>query len=139
MHRHTEWMRGKGRAYADARNEQVKAYQGTFAGKMALRAGQLNTAAKRRGAQGRISSGDLISLWARQNGIDTSAPVRCAGCGAVTPDWHVDHIIPIKDGGAHDLSNLQLLCVACHKAKTKKDRDVYTEQPSLFEPTSALT
>jgi 5-methylcytosine-specific restriction endonuclease McrA len=133
MHRHTKWLHKKGRAYADARNEQVKAYQATFSGTMALKAGRLNTAAKMRGAQGRVSVGDMIDLWARQSGIDLSAAVRCAACGTVTPDWHADHVIPIKDGGAHEAGNLQLLCEACHTAKTRQDRDAYAEQPSLFD------
>jgi len=100
---------------------------------MALRAGRLNKAAKSRGVYGLISGGDLVALWARQNGIDLSTAVRCAGCGAVTPDWHADHVVPIKDGGAHEAGNLQLLCETCHKAKTRQDRDAYAEQPSLFD------
>jgi hypothetical protein len=31
----------------------------------------------------------------------------------------VDHIEPLWAGGADDRANLQALCVACHKAKTK--------------------
>ena len=35
----------------------------------------------------------------------------------------VDHITPIKQGGARfDRSNLQSLCVSCHNAKTAKER-----------------
>lgn len=34
----------------------------------------------------------------------------------------VDHIIPLKDGGKHLVSNLQLLCADCHAKKTKKQR-----------------
>lgn len=30
----------------------------------------------------------------------------------------VDHIIPLAAGGTNDLSNLQLLCKACHKRKS---------------------
>ena len=135
--RKTAWAHRKGRAYADARNEKTKAYQATFVGRMALRAGRLNKAAKARGVYGLISGGDLVDLWARQNGIDLNAAVRCATCGAVTPDWHADHIVPIKDGGAHEASNLQLLCEECHKVKTRKDRDAYPEQASLFDTHNA--
>ena len=131
--RKTAWAHRKGRAYADARNEKTKAYQATFVGQMALRAGRMNKAAKARGVCGLISGGDLVELWARQNGIDLRAAVRCAGCGAVTADWHADHVVPIKDGGPHTAGNLQLLCEGCHKAKTRKDRDAYPEQASLFD------
>lgn len=37
---------------------------------------------------------------------------------AKVPRWEHDHIIPLKDGGTFDLSNLQTLGPACHKAKT---------------------
>ena len=32
--------------------------------------------------------------------------------------WEVDHIVPLVDGGSHDLDNLQTLCSPCHRAKT---------------------
>lgn len=36
--------------------------------------------------------------------------------------WHLDHIIPTSVGGhGTDLSNLQVLCVKCHKIKTSKE------------------
>jgi len=34
----------------------------------------------------------------------------------------VDHIIPLKDGGEHLVSNLQLLCGDCHNKKTLSQR-----------------
>lgn len=35
--------------------------------------------------------------------------------------WEVDHIVPLIDGGGHDLSNLQSLCAPCHKEKTARE------------------
>lgn len=32
--------------------------------------------------------------------------------------WELDHIVPLVDGGTHDLDNLQTLCTPCHKKKT---------------------
>ncbi len=32
--------------------------------------------------------------------------------------WELDHIVPLIDGGGHELSNLQTLCTPCHKRKT---------------------
>jgi 5-methylcytosine-specific restriction endonuclease McrA len=32
--------------------------------------------------------------------------------------FHIDHIVPVWQGGATSSANLQLLCVACHKAKS---------------------
>jgi 5-methylcytosine-specific restriction endonuclease McrA len=39
---------------------------------------------------------------------------RCA-CGA--PAEHVDHIIPVADGGTDRLDNLRPSCAACNLAK----------------------
>lgn len=42
----------------------------------------------------------------------------CCGCGLVTQELEVDHIINVAEGGSDDESNLQSLCVPCHQAKT---------------------
>ena len=34
--------------------------------------------------------------------------------------WQADHIIEVKEGGKHELDNLQTLCLRCHKEKTSK-------------------
>lgn len=34
----------------------------------------------------------------------------------------VDHRIPLSEGGSNDDTNLWLLCVGCHKAKTSSER-----------------
>jgi len=45
--------------------------------------------------------------------------VICASNGKTTPGDDVDHIVPVKDGGAAWAeSNLQFLCRECHKRKT---------------------
>lgn len=45
----------------------------------------------------------------------------CLANGHVTPGEHVDHIIPIAEGGTHARTNLQRLCIPCHKAKTARE------------------
>jgi len=42
--------------------------------------------------------------------------------------WDVDHILPLKLGGSHELENLQTLCYLCHKSKTKED-----DMPAITE------
>lgn len=37
----------------------------------------------------------------------------------VDPDWNVDHIKPVAEGGTDDPANLRLLCGRCHKRVTK--------------------
>jgi len=41
------------------------------------------------------------------------AGYRCEQCGR-TGRLHVHHIIPVSEGGSHDLSNLMVLCPHCH-------------------------
>lgn len=42
------------------------------------------------------------------------------GCGEIATD--VDHIVPLPDGAAYELSNLQGLCAAHHGQKTRREQ-----------------
>lgn len=35
--------------------------------------------------------------------------------------WEADHIVPIVDGGALTIDNVQTLCATCHRAKTARE------------------
>jgi 5-methylcytosine-specific restriction protein A len=35
---------------------------------------------------------------------------------------HVDHIVPLEEGGTDDDANLQVLCHACHGKKTREEQ-----------------
>lgn len=55
---------------------------------------------------------------------------RCMELGDVTLAEHVDHIIPISEGGEVFVEeNLQGLCVSCHNAKTRSDEVRIREKP----------
>lgn len=47
---------------------------------------------------------------------------KCVECGATKKDivLHVDHIIPVAQGGTDELSNLQTLCEACNLSKSNR-------------------
>jgi 5-methylcytosine-specific restriction protein A len=48
---------------------------------------------------------------------------RCEGCGRRNRRLQCDHIIPVAEGGGHDIGNLQMLCSgpgSCHSAKTAR-------------------
>ena len=47
--------------------------------------------------------------------------VHCEAKGKTRKAEHIDHIIPLYQGGTDDLVNLQGLCIPCHEAKTAKD------------------
>lgn len=50
---------------------------------------------------------------------------RCLRCGRGKPDGvklEADHVIPLRDGGTHDVKNLATLCRDCHRQKTAAQR-----------------
>ena len=47
--------------------------------------------------------------------------VRWCGAALTTGRIHYDHIIPCALGGEPTLANCQVICTACHKAKTTKE------------------
>jgi len=63
------------------------------------------------GYTGRLPRGTIPRLYALQRG-------KCAICkNVLPPNYHVDHVIPIKLGGKHEPLNLQLLCPPCNVRK----------------------
>lgn len=47
-------------------------------------------------------------------------PVTQSAYGAC-PGWQVDHVVPLKCGGADRPHNMQWLTIADHRAKTKRE------------------
>lgn len=45
----------------------------------------------------------------------------CQHCRRVTTQLELDHIVNVAQGGTDDESNLQSLCLPCHKDKTIKE------------------
>jgi 5-methylcytosine-specific restriction protein A len=46
----------------------------------------------------------------------------CSERGGLAPARVVDHVMPVKDGGARYVTtNLQALCVSCHNRKTARE------------------
>ncbi len=61
---------------------------------------------------------------------------KCSDCKLVCENLQIDHIIPLASGGKNDISNLQPLCVDCHKQKTIEENEsgyaVKDEEISFF-------
>ena len=53
----------------------------------------------------------LWSAW-------TGKPAGLYGWPTGSGLWEADHIIPLAEGGTHDLSNYRTLCVTCHRRET---------------------
>lgn len=45
----------------------------------------------------------------------------CKAAGRVRAAREVDHVKPVHDGGTDTPSNLQAICIPCHKAKTAEE------------------
>lgn len=47
---------------------------------------------------------------------------RCVECGATNKEarLHVDHILPVSQGGSDELRNLQTLCQECNLGKSNR-------------------
>lgn len=47
---------------------------------------------------------------------------RCNHCSVLFKAlWHVDHVLPLADGGPDELDNMQALCADCHATKTAEE------------------
>ena len=58
----------------------------------------------------------------------------CRYCGN-DENLQIDHVISRKNGGTHDLENLQVLCRDCNLRKSSKDEGVFlgqTATPPVF-------
>ncbi len=47
---------------------------------------------------------------------------ECKGLLPLSSLWHLDHIIPLFQGGTNLPENLQVLCSTCHNIKTQRER-----------------
>lgn len=49
---------------------------------------------------------------------------RCEDCGS-PEELELDHFVPWSKGGAHDLSNVRVLCGPCNRRKSNTDPEEY--------------
>lgn len=63
------------------------------------------------------------ALQARNAQIALRDMYTCRACGRVTDkcEGEVDHRTPLAQGGSDEPSNLQWLCIECHKLKTARE------------------
>ncbi|MHC4695893.1 MAG: HNH endonuclease [Planctomycetota bacterium] len=63
--------------------------------------------------------------WQRVRAVKVAQDPLCEECGRhgrTTATTEVDHIIPIRQGGAvYDLANLQSMCKPCHSRTTARE------------------
>ncbi len=57
--------------------------------------------------------------WKRNRATVLRLEPQCRACGE--PATVVDHVVPLQDGGTHDVANLRPLCKRCHDRRTYSD------------------
>lgn len=76
--------------------------------------------------------------WRKVSALQRKEEPLCREClrvGVLTPATLVDHIVPIKDGGARlDSANLQSLCDACHSRKSASEGSRWGERALVPTP-----
>ncbi len=64
---------------------------------------------------------DTYAIRRRHRGRGSTRKLRELGFKPRKSLWELDHVVPLIDGGGHELGNLQTLCTPCHKAKTTRE------------------
>lgn len=60
---------------------------------------------------------------------------RCNDCRVLFKAlWHVDHVVPLADGGADGAANMQALCAECHGGKTAGEARARAAEKSARRP-----
>ena len=84
-----------------------------------------HTRAKDRALKARTAEQRRLYLWPRWGGLRRTVLREqpwCSTPGCRRMATEVDHIVPIREGGAQwDRANLQGLCTPCHSSKTAKE------------------
>ncbi len=78
-----------------------------------LRRYRRNRRARRLGQMGVVSKNIEAILMKKQNGLCVYCSISLSKSG-----HHLDHIMPLRLGGLHDNSNLQLACPRCNQTKS---------------------
>lgn len=84
---------------------KVKSAPSPHAGQRRIGPARLSASAQGYGAE-----------WRRIREEHLAMQPNCVCCGRAGS--HIDHILPRRQGGSDDHSNLQTLCASCHSRKT---------------------
>lgn len=79
-------------------------------------------------ARARAESRRVRARWVRAGTIFC---VSCLRGPLSSSEWHIDHIIPLAEGGSDTEDNLQPLCIPCHTVKSK---DFYRKPRATMTP-----
>ena len=109
-----EWYENNFERARKTRNEYNKEYKNTKEYKLSSRLQQIKRRKITRHSPNKATNKEIKQL------IDAST--HCYWCNVkLNEDFHIDHYIPIKKGGTHELSNLVISCKTCNLKKHTKD------------------
>lgn len=116
--RNPEKCRAKAKLYYSMFNEKATESRNKYRAKPEYRAIDQNSQIRRRSrismSDGSLSCGIVEKLLSAQKS-------KCACCGELLgDDYHLDHIMPLALGGAHEDKNIQLLHSRCNLQKHAK-------------------
>jgi 5-methylcytosine-specific restriction endonuclease McrA len=108
-------------AHIDVIRERHRAYRAAHLDVFRARNHRRRARIKGNGGAG-VSSDELKTLRAVQNGF-------CAYCGFpwIAP-LHIDHVIPIRQGGPHEIANIVLACRDCNHEKHARTPEQWTNR-----------
>jgi len=97
-------------------------YRNTEEGRKAMRAGHA-----RRRARLKEQKGEPYERWEVIERDTVDGILACKTCGKTLErleDVHIDHIMPIADGGIDELDNVRCICKNCNLTRPKDGGDV---------------
>jgi len=116
--KNAERLRSEGREKYRANPERAKRSAAAYrrANPEKLRVFGADRRAREKASGGKLSRDIVRRLMWLQCGM-------CPACGADLREvgHHIDHIVPLKAGGAHEDANVQLLCPPCNLSKQARD------------------
>jgi len=71
---------------------------------------------------------EIVDLYQKQNGVCANPYCR----DSLLASFEIDHRMPLVLGGSDDISNLQLLCPRCNRAKARKHPDRWLLDETQF-------
>lgn len=92
---------------------------------------------RRRARKAKSTVGDGLAITTWEKKWRSRKTVVCHWCRkrVKTSDVHVDHVVPLSQGGAHAVENLCVSCPKCNLSKNAKPPEVWNaslSQPLLF-------
>lgn len=118
---HRQYRENRGEKWRMEQNKRVQKWQKTHAGKWSMKAGGINTAAKIRGNNDKVSGKELASLSRKCGHPDCNRELDISKARPFQR-FNIDHIVPLVSGGTNTIRNLWILCKEHHKEKSSNEK-----------------